>query len=175
MVTTVAFAAVHTPAPTASPPSVVTRPYVLPARFVFKIHGGEVPNVASIEGLAQFVLEYSSGSDWIPELPKFPGRHKWPPITLKRGKTSDNMLFNWRQKAVESKINMAVTDCTLETRTPMGKGVEFVFEQCWPSKYEGAQLDARTGTRAREEVEISYESVRMAPVVRSELNGPQTR
>jgi phage tail-like protein len=148
--------------PTPAPSGETVRAYQLPSHFSFEIDGVLVAGVNTIEGLASVVVERKQGLDWIPEIAKpyrqqVPGSFKWTPITLKRGLTHDNVLFEWRQSVINGTIERA--RCTLDTTTPQGKPVEFTFEKCWPVHWEGTRLNGASKGYASETIVIQYQDM----------------
>jgi len=135
----------------------LVQPYFLPPRFSFEVDGMVVPNVQSVQGLENFAVQVRKGSDQVPQL--VPGRTRWSKITLKRGMTTDNILWDWFQQT-RSKGNASKT-CALDTTTKAGQQVHWVFHRCWPSRYEGVTLSSKNSGHASEKVEISYESVEL--------------
>src|SRR5579864_6943064 len=47
-----------------------------------------------------------------------PGNSKWGPVTLKRGITHDNSVFEWRLKVVNGQIDKARSDATITGYAP---------------------------------------------------------
>ena len=132
------------PVPSPSAPAIVA-PLVFTS-FQFKINNVVVPAVQSIDGLTNVVIQYRQ---------KVPGKMKWGTITLKRGVTSDNTLFEWRQKVIDGKIDEARSTCTIDAMQSNGVIMQYTLHRCWPSKYVG---HSRTSPQAPESAEISFDS-----------------
>ena len=105
-------------------------------------------------------VDYREGSD-PSHVRKLMGLNKFSAITLKRGVTDSQALWNWRQNVLDGKPDE-------ETR----KNVSIVLlnearqekwrwnlRRAWPSKYTGPTLNATSNDVAVEALEITHEEV----------------
>jgi phage tail-like protein len=139
------------PAPTIAPASV---PLVF-TRFHVVIDGVAVQGVKSVEGLPSVVIQYPPSAP--PNRQLVPGKSKWLPVKLKRGITSDNQIFEWRQAVIDGKIQ--ASRCEIDATTDNNVVVEYTLHRCWPSRYEGSHLHAPGSAATPETVWISFDSV----------------
>lgn len=100
------------------------------------------------------VIEYQDGSDQI--LRKRPGRVKYGNITLKRGYTASNDLFNWWQQLangeeIRETVTLSLLDQAGET------AISFEFQRCWPFKWTLSGFDNSGLTPMSEEVSLVTE------------------
>lgn len=91
---------------------------------------------------------------------KQPGNTKWNDITLKRGQTSDQELWNWRQQVLDGKIADARKNGTITGYDTLGNPViQFTFQRGWISKWEGAGFDAKGNDVSIETITITHEGL----------------
>lgn len=89
-----------------------------------------------------------------------PGRLTWTPVTLKRGVTSSLDIWNWRQEVVEGKIEDARTNCSIIAYNAANDPIaRWDFENAWPSKVVGPEMDAAGTSFMMEDVTIVHEGV----------------
>jgi phage tail-like protein len=90
-----------------------------------------------------------------------PGNSGWTPVTLKRGLTTDNTIFEWRQKVIDGKIDEARSDATISGYSPDNNIVlQYVLHRAWPSKYQGASFDAKGNSAGMESITLQHEGAR---------------
>ena len=115
---------------------------------------------AECEGLGSEteVVEFREGGEMDP-VRKLPGRHKYSDVTLKRGITSDLMVWNWREDVIAGEdgfrsqlrirmLNREGSDVAVWT---LGGG--------WPIKVSGPQLNADGNDIAIESIVIAHEGM----------------
>lgn len=94
---------------------------------------------------------------------KVPGAMKWNNFTLKRGIDSSLALWNWRKKVEDGEIDDARSNGSIvlydSTTTEVAR---WNFENAWPSKWKGADLNAGEDQVAIEEVTVTHEGLRRA-------------
>ena len=133
-------------------------------KFGLEIEGklsGYFTNVGGIgsetEVVTQKVVNSDSGETIIQQIP---GRLTWTPVTLKRGVTSAMDIWEWRQLVVEGKIDDARTNCSIiayaQDNTEIAR---WNFENAWPSKVVGPDMDSGSATYMIEDVTIVHEGV----------------
>lgn len=89
-----------------------------------------------------------------------PGRLTWTPVTLKRGVTSSLEIWEWRQLVVDGKIDEARANCSIIAYDQASTEVaRWNFENAWPSKTTGPDMDAGSSDFAVEEVTIVHEGM----------------
>ena len=133
-------------------------------KFGLEIEGklsGFFTNVEGIgsetEVVTQKVQNPETGETIIQQIP---GRLTWTPVTLKRGVTSSMDIWEWRQSVVEGDIDGARTNCSIiaydQTNAEIAR---WNFENAWPSKVIGPQMDSGSTTYMMEDVTIVHEGV----------------
>jgi phage tail-like protein len=91
---------------------------------------------------------------------QIPGRLTWTPVTLKRGVTSSMDIWDWRQMVVEGKIDDARTNCSIIAYSQDNTEIaRWNFENAWPSKVIGPEMDAASTNYMIEDVTIVHEGV----------------
>ena len=91
---------------------------------------------------------------------KIPGRLTWTDVTLKRGVTSNIDVWNWRQQVVEGKIDDARTNCSIVAYNQANEEIaRWNFENAWPSKVTGPEMDAGGTDYMVEEITIVHEGM----------------
>jgi len=93
-------------------------------------------------------------------LHKIPGRHTWTEVTLKRGVTSNLDIWEWRKMVVEGKITDARTNCSIVALAQDNSEVgRWNFENAWPTKISGPEMDAAGTDYMIEEVTLVHEGL----------------
>lgn len=91
---------------------------------------------------------------------QIPGRLSWTPVTLKRGVTSSMDIWIWRQSVVEGKIEDARTNCSIVAYAQDNTEIaRWNFENAWPSKVVGPEMDSGSTNYMIEDVTIVHEGV----------------
>lgn len=91
---------------------------------------------------------------------KIPGRLTWTEVTLKRGVTSNIDVWAWRQSVVEGKIDDARTNCSIIAYNQGNEEIaRWNFENAWPSKVTGPEMDAGSQDYMVEEIVIVHEGM----------------
>jgi len=91
---------------------------------------------------------------------QIPGRLSWTPVTLKRGVTSSMDIWEWRQAVVEGKIEDARTNCSIVAYSQDNTEIaRWNFENAWPSKVVGPEMDSGSTNYMIEDVTIVHEGV----------------
>ncbi len=110
------------------------------------------------EVIAQKVVNSETGETIINQIP---GRLSWTPVTLKRGVTSTMDIWTWRQQVVEGKVESARTNCSIVAYNQENKEIaRWNFENAWPSKVTGPEMDAGSTNYMIEDLTIVHEGVR---------------
>ncbi len=99
----------------------------------------------------------------LPVLVKLPGHVKYGDITLKRGRISNNEMWDWMKMVQDGDVDGARKNGSIVlldyTRGEIGR---FNFENGWPSKVEIAGVDASSDDILMETVTITHEGLRAA-------------
>ncbi len=91
---------------------------------------------------------------------KLPGRLTWTEVTLKRGVTSSIDIWAWRQEVVDGNIEDARTNCSIIAYNQANEEIaRWNFENAWPSKVTGPEMDAGGQDYMVEEVTIVHEGM----------------
>ncbi len=91
---------------------------------------------------------------------KIPGRLTWTEVTLRRGVTSSIDIWAWRQEVVDGKIEDARTNCSIIAYNQANEEIaRWNFENAWPSKVTGPDMDASGQDYMVEEVTIVHEGM----------------
>lgn len=91
---------------------------------------------------------------------KLPGRLTWTDITLRRGVTSNIDVWDWRQSVVEGKVEDARTNCSIVAYNQANEEIaRWNFENAWPSKVTGPEMDAAGQDYMVEEMTIVHEGM----------------
>jgi phage tail-like protein len=100
------------------------------------------------------VIKYREGGD--PHVRLIPGLTTYSPITLKRGLVVDRSLWEWRKRVADGLVDRRNGSVTLLTAD--GKEVaRWTFQDGWPSKWLGPDLNAQKNEVAIETLEIVHE------------------
>jgi phage tail-like protein len=91
---------------------------------------------------------------------KIPGRLAWTDVTLRRGVTSNVDVWDWRQAVVQGKIEDARTNCSIVAYNQGNEEIaRWNFENAWPSRVTGPEMDAGSQTYMIEEITIVHEGM----------------
>jgi phage tail-like protein len=92
---------------------------------------------------------------------KLSGLNKYSPITLKRGITDSDELWQWRQTVVEGRTERKSGSIVLLDEAGTEK-LRWNFSNAWPSKWTGPSFNSTGNTVAIETLELSHEEVTKA-------------
>ena len=91
---------------------------------------------------------------------KIPGDLTWDDITLRRGISDDQALWDWRQKVIEGQVNDARANGSVIMYNQSNEEVaRFDFTNGWPSGWKGPDVNAEDQTVAIEEITIAHEGL----------------
>jgi len=109
------------------------------------------------EVIQQKVVNSETGETIINQIP---GRLSWTPVSLKRGVTSSMDIWQWRQQVVEGKIDDARINCSIIAYSQDNAEIaRWNFENAWPSKVVGPEMDAGSTNYLIEDVTIVHEGM----------------
>jgi phage tail-like protein len=92
-----------------------------------------------------------------------PGQKKWGPITLKRGKTDNKVIWDWHKLVMEGKIDEARKNGSIVLYDYAGGEISrYNFVNAWPSKASIGGLQAGGNDVLMEEVTLVHEGLELA-------------
>lgn len=145
----------------------VLNPY-MSFRFRIEICGITNARASEVTGL-QIETEtesYEEGgvNDYVHQLPK---RTKYQHITLKRGITDNDELWNWYQDVVNGEIERRNGAIVLMDLTDKSEGSDikyWAFEGAYPVKWTGPDLKADSNIVAFETIELVHHGIKKGPM-----------
>ena len=130
--------------------------------FLLEIDGVVSAGFTEVSGITMEsdVVEYREGNE-ATHVRKLPGLSKYGNITLKRGFTDNTELADWRKTVTDGMT--ARKDGAIILMDEAGQpALRWEFKNGFPSKLEGATLNATANEVAMETVELAVESVALA-------------
>ena len=131
--------------------------------FYVDVQGVFTGTFRSCTGLgsqSEIVEHLAAGKGGTTHIYKIPGVCKWTNICLKRGVTDSMDVWTWRKQVEEGNVNEARKNGSIimydQTNTEVAR---WNFENGWPAKISGPNLDASTNDIAIEELEIAHEKL----------------
>jgi phage tail-like protein len=102
------------------------------------------------------VIEYREGADRTSAARKLPGRVTYPNVTLRRGLTGREELFEWWRELRNGALERRNVTITLldEQRSPVQR---WVLRNAWPAKLEYGRLNALGNEVVIEALELAHE------------------
>ncbi len=131
--------------------------------FIVEIEGIEVAGFSELSGISSEteVIEYRTGNDPAGAVRKLPGLHKFGDVTLKRGITNSDALWQWRKSVTDGDLQRRAVSVILLDEARQEVKRWNIFE-AWPSKYVVADLRAAGNEVAIETLVITCERVELA-------------
>ena len=109
---------------------------------------------------SEIIEHTAAGAGGQTHIYKIPGLTKWTNICLKRGVTDSMDVWDWRRLVEEGKVGEARKNGSVimydQTNTEVAR---WNFENGWPAKISGPNLDSSTNEIAVEELEIAHEKL----------------
>ncbi len=132
------------------------------ARFLVEIDGIVQAGFTEASGFGSTVevVEYREGGD-AATVRKLPGRVTYPDITLRWGLTDSRELYDWHLAAVNGRIERRNGSIILLDSTGQEK-VRWNFFGAWPSRWDGADFNARSNDVAIEALTVTCERLERA-------------
>lgn len=129
--------------------------------FLLEIEGVMLGRFASVDGLGAEieVVEFREGGEG-GLIRKIPGRTTYSNITLKRGYTASNDLWNWMQEIIDGNF-VAKNGSIIVAKGRESEIVRFHLINAWPIKYEVGTLKAKSGDVAIEELTLTVEKIEL--------------
>ncbi len=128
-------------------------------KFLVEIDGIKRAGFQECTGLdsTQEAVEYREGTDPL-TMRKVPALVTYSNITLNRGMTDDDDLWQWRKLAQDGKVERRNLSIVLLDDTGEEK-LRWNVRNCWPSKWSGPSFNAQTNDFAIESLEIAHEGI----------------
>jgi phage tail-like protein len=113
-----------------------------------------------LESKTEIIEHRESTKNGTQVIKKLPGALTWANITLRRGVTDSLILYEWRKKVEEGKINEARKNGSIVVfNTEQTEVARFNFINGWPCRYKGPDIVAAENKVAIEEIEIVHEGL----------------
>ena len=91
---------------------------------------------------------------------KLPGMTKYGNITLKRGVTDSQVIYQWHKDILDGKIGEKRKSITIVVIDEAGKDkARFVVSECWPTKYDPSDLNGKGNEVFIELLELVNEGI----------------
>lgn len=132
------------------------------SRFLVEIDGIVQAGFTEASGFGSTVevVEYREGGD-AATVRKLPGRVTYPDITLRWGLTDSRELYEWHMTAISGRIERKNGSIILLDSTGQEK-VRWNFFGAWPSRWDGADFNARSNDVAIETLTVTCERLERA-------------
>ena len=105
-------------------------------------------------------VDYREGGD-PNHVRKLTGLNKYSPITLKRGITDSDELWQWRQTVIDGKAQRKSGSIVLLDEAG-AEHLRWNFSNAWPSKWTGPAFNSTGSSVAVETLELMHEEVKKA-------------
>ena len=129
-------------------------------RFSFEISGILVNGVHSIEGIEDEtdVIEYKDGEDGVTHTR--PGNHKPGKMVVTKDWSNTKEWSAWRKAVLDGRVDRK--SCSVIFHSDAGEEAgRMNFFECWPTKWEGPTLNAKSSGHATEKLHISWEKMEL--------------
>jgi phage tail-like protein len=104
-------------------------------------------------------IEYREGTE-PNHVRKLPGMTKYGNITLKRGVTDSQVIYQWHKDIVDGKIGEKRKSIAIVVIDEAGKDkARFVVSECWPTKYDPSDLNGKGNEVFIELLELVNEGI----------------
>ena len=104
-------------------------------------------------------IEYREGTE-PNHVRKLPGMTKYGNITLKRGVTDSQVIYQWHKDIVDGKIGEKRKSIAIVVIDEAGKDkARFVVSECWPTKYDPSDLNGKGNEVFIEQLELVNEGI----------------
>jgi phage tail-like protein len=136
-------------------------------QFALEIQGVQKATFREASGFGSEndVIEYKEqGPKGVIVVHKIPGSMKWQNINLKRGLTTDDELWKWRDKVIKGQVEQARCDGSIVGYDEDGnEKIRYNFTRGWPNKWQTSGMNAQGNEPIIEEIEIVHEGLERAP------------
>lgn len=134
--------------------------------YEFEVEGISIAQFAQVSGLSGSiaVIEHRENTKGGREVLKMlPGPVSWGPLTLSRGRTESNALWEWFKLAQDGKIGEARKNASLVLFDyEHGEVLRYNLVNCWVSQIKLSELTAGAHTALVEEAVIAHEGWSLA-------------
>lgn len=131
--------------------------------FVLEVDNVELASFRKCSGVGAETetIEYKEATkDGKMIIRKVPGAMKWNDITLERRIDGSKALWEWRQQVEDGNVDDARRNGSIVIKdSTMSEVARWNFRDGWPSKYDGAELDAGGSEIATEKLTITHEGL----------------
>ena len=124
-----------------------------------KIVVGGFKSVSGMDSETE-IVEFKQGNDTI--VRKKPGRTTYANITLERGYTATDDLWEWRKNIEDGKIDRRSGSVIILDQDGSTEVARYNFYEAWPCKWFVPDMSADSSAMAIEKVEIACERVERA-------------
>jgi phage tail-like protein len=130
--------------------------------FLVEIDGITRAGFQECSGLdsSQDAIDYREGTDPL-TMRKLPGLVSYSNISLRWGISDDAELWEWRNKAVEGRVERRNISIVLMNDAREEK-LRWNLRQCWPSMWKAPDFNAQSNDIGIESLEIVHEGVERA-------------
>ena len=104
------------------------------------------------------VGEYKDGEDGVSHTR--PGNHKPGKMTITKDWSNTAEWYRWRKAVLDGKVDRRSISVIFHNDAGEEAG-RMNFYNCWPSKWQGPSLNARSSGHATEKLEISWETMEL--------------
>ncbi|OMF29369.1 phage tail protein [Paenibacillus sp. FSL H8-0548] len=138
------------------------RPYVVGAyRFMVELDGMLVAGFSEVSGLSvETEVEEVAEGGLNQYVHRLPSRTKLLPLTLKRGMTLSNELWNWYFDVIEGKIVRKSGSIILYNERDQ-EFRRWNFYDAYPTKWTGPEMNATASEVAVEQIELTHNGFKM--------------
>jgi len=130
--------------------------------FIVEIDGIAVAGFTEASGLETEteIIEYREGNESL-GVRKLPGLNKFHNLTLEKGTTENQELWNWRKRIIDGQADRRLVSVILLDRA-RNAVQRWIASEAWPSKWEGPAFNAKSNEVAIETLEIACESLELS-------------
>ncbi|MEO7863502.1 MAG: phage tail protein [Nitrospirales bacterium] len=127
-------------------------------RFRVEIDGIQKAAFSEVTGIesADEPTDYKVGNEQNSR--KLPGQNKFSNITLKRGVTNSSELHDWHKENIQGVTKRKRVSITAVNEDGTN-GARWEIHDAWPSKYHGADVNAKGNDVVIETLELSSEGI----------------
>lgn len=106
------------------------------------------------------IVEFKQGNDTV--VRKKPGRTTYANITLERGYTATDDLWEWRKNIEDGKIDRRSGSVVILDQDGTTEVARYNFYEAWPCKWYVPDMSADSSAMAIEKIELAVERVERA-------------
>ncbi len=138
-----------------------TDPYMA-QNFLVAIGGAQPAAFSEVQGLeaAIDVVEYRNGNLVENSPIKLAGLNRYANVTLKRGLTQDQTLWDWMKSGLAGDLVRQTVVITLRDQQD-NPVLVWQLKNAWPCKWTGPALSAKSSEVAIESLEICHEGIEL--------------